>query len=195
MEIAFFDFDGTITTKDTLLQVIKYQKGNAAFFAGFLINLPFLAAFKLKLITNQKAKEIILKHFFGGTDIAAFQDACDTFAINVLPNFVRPGAIAEIKKLQAQGFEVVVVSASAENWIKKWSDGIGVKLIASQLEVVNNQLTGKIKKLNCNGVEKVRRIKSAYDLSLYDGIYAYGDSNGDKPMLALANKAFYKPFR
>ena len=87
------------------------------------------------------------------------------------------------------------VSASAENWIKKWSDGIGVQLIATQLETVDELLTGKLTGLNCNGEEKATRIKSAYDMSQYDEIYCYGDTSGDKPMLALATKAFYKPFR
>jgi hypothetical protein len=48
---------------------------------------------------------------------------------------------------------------------------------------------------NCYGQEKVTRICAELDLSEYNSIYAYGDSSGDKPMLALADKAFYKPFR
>ena len=54
--IAFFDFDGTITTKDTLLEFIKFSKGNLLFYAGFLLNLHFLVAYKLKIISNQAAK-------------------------------------------------------------------------------------------------------------------------------------------
>ena len=48
---------------------------------------------------------------------------------------------------------------------------------------------------NNNAEEKVARIKAAYNLADYDEIYCYGDSNGDKAMLALGTKAFYKPFR
>lgn len=194
-KIAFFDFDGTITTKDTLLEVIKYQKGKACFYTGFLINMPVLIGLKLKLISNQYAKEKILKHFFAGTSIFAFQQKCDLFATNVLPSYIRSGALAEIEKLQASGFEIVVVSASAENWIKKWSDKTGAKLIATQLEVKNQHLTGFLKGKNCHSEEKVTRIKALYDLSQYDEVYCYGDSGGDKAMLKLATKAFYKPFR
>jgi phosphatidylglycerophosphatase C len=194
-KIAFFDFDGTITTKDTLFEVIKYQKGKAGFYTGFLLNAPVLAALKIKLVSNQFAKEKVLQYFFKGMESSAFADACDKFARYALPAMIRPGAIAEIKKLQDLGFEIAIVSASAENWIKKWSDKIDVQLIASRLETVDNRLTGKIKGQNCNGQEKAIRIKSAYDLSQYDEIYCYGDSGGDKAMLALATKAFYKPFR
>jgi phosphatidylglycerophosphatase C len=42
--IAFFDFDGTITTKDTLLEIIKFQKGTLRFYTGFLLCSPYIAA-------------------------------------------------------------------------------------------------------------------------------------------------------
>jgi phosphatidylglycerophosphatase C len=195
MKIAFFDFDGTITTKDTMLEVIKYQKGKALFYVGFLINAPVLIGLKTKRVTNQIAKERILEFFFGGTELLAFQALCDFFCINILPSLIRPKAIEEIKRLQESGFEVVIVSASAENWIKEWCNSAGLKLIASELEIKDKMLTGKLNGLNCHGQEKVSRIKSLYDLSQYDEVYCYGDSSGDKPMLALATKAFYKPFR
>ena len=100
-----------------------------------------------------------------------------------------------MERLRASGFEIVVVSASAESWIKKWSDSVSASLLASQLEVKGNRITGNIAGRNCNGEEKAIRIKSAYDLSQYDEIYGYGDSKGDKAMLGLATKSVYKPFR
>ena len=194
-KIAFFDFDGTITTKDTLFEVIKHHKGILKFGAGMLFNAPYLIGFKIKLITNQYAKEKILEYFFKGMDVSAFQKICDDFATGYLPSLVRPGAAAEIQRLKYSGFEVVVVSASAGNWIKAWADEIGVQLIASRLEIIDEKVTGKLKGDNCNGGEKVARIKLLYDVSQYDEIYGFGDSKGDKPMLALATKSFYKPFR
>ena len=194
-KIAFFDFDGTITTKDTLLEVIKYQKGKASFYAGFLLNLPVLAGLKLKLISNQKAKESILKYFFKGMDFESFQQGCDGFIDNVLPSIIRPAALDEIKKLKAEGFEIVVVSASPSNWIKKWADANGLGLIATKLQIKDDFLTGYIDGINNNGDEKVVRIKAEFNLSEYSEIYCYGDSSGDKAMLELGTKAFYKPFR
>ena len=194
-KIAFFDFDGTITTKDTMFELIRHQKGTARFFAGFLLNIPVFALLKLKLIPNQRAKEKLLGHFFKGTPVKSFQSGCDLFIRDGLQKLIRAGATAEIKKLKDSGFEVVVVSASAENWIKKWADDTGVGLIATRLDAKDERLTGKIKGQNCNGEEKALRIALAYDLSQFDEIYCYGDSSGDKAMLALATKAFYKPFR
>ena len=193
--IAFFDFDGTITTKDTLLELIKYQKGRLLFYIGFLINAPYLVAYKLKIIRNSTAKQKVLHFFFNKTPLSAFQLKCDEFASHELPSLIRPKALQEIKKLQDLGAEVVVISASAKNWLLTWAETMNVQLIATLLEVKNEKLTGRIDGENCHGEEKVRRISASYDLALYDEIYCYGDSSGDKPMLALGTFSFYKPFR
>ncbi len=193
--IAFFDFDGTITTKDTLLEIIKFCKGNFRFYLGFFINSPFILAWKAGIISNQAAKERILKYFFGGTSLEIFQKNCDEFSDIKIPALIRPKAITEIEKLKVTGAEIVIVSASAENWIQKWCAGLNLQLIGTKLQVKNNLLTGKIENLNCHGEEKVNRINASFDLSSYDEIYCYGDTKGDKPMLGLATFAFFKPFR
>jgi phosphatidylglycerophosphatase C len=194
-QIAFFDFDGTITTKDSFLELIKFQKGKARFYFGFLINAPLLILYKLKIISNQKAKEQMLRFFFKNMSHQEFQHRCNLFAELVLPGFIRPKALHEIKKLSEKNIEIVIVSASAGSWIKKWSDTLNVALIATVLEERNDVITGKIDGKNCYGEEKVNRIRSLYDLSEYDKIYCYGDTTGDQPMLAIGTNSYYKPFR
>ncbi|MFT3936415.1 MAG: HAD-IB family hydrolase [Chitinophagaceae bacterium] len=193
--IAFFDFDGTITTKDTLLEIIKFYKGSSAFYIGFILNAPFIVAWKAGLITNQAAKERMLTWFFKKKPLASFQESCNEFARTQIPALIRPKALQEIKKLQELGAEVVIVSASAENWLQEWCTEHGVQLIGTKLQIKNNLLTGKIEGFNCHGKEKANRIKAVFDLNSYHEIYCYGDTKGDKPMLALATSSFYKPFR
>ena len=193
--IAFFDFDGTITTKDTLLEFIKFSKGKRRFYFGFLQNIFSLVGMKLKIFSNQAVKEKMLAHFFSGMPASVFENQCAAFYCQALPTLIRPAAIAEIKKLQELGIAVVVVSASPENWIAAWTNQMGVELIASRLEIKNEMITGKIIGKNCHGIEKVARIKEKYALSNYAVVYAYGDSSGDLPMLELANDKFFKPFR
>jgi HAD superfamily hydrolase (TIGR01490 family) len=193
--IAFFDFDGTITTKDTLLEFVKHSKGTGAFYLGFLLTSPWMVAYKLKLISNQRAKERFLRFFFRKMPLSEFGQLCESFASTAIPGLIRPKALTEIARLQEAGAEVVIVSASPENWIRPWSDDLGVKLLSTRLAVVNDRLTGRIVGRNCHGEEKVRRIKEAYNLSDYDEVYAYGDTSGDLPMLGLAKISFYKPFR
>ena len=192
--IAFFDFDGTITKKDTLLEFIKFTKGSFGFYLGFLVNLPYLFAYKLKIISNQSAKEKVLRFFFHGIAIEEFNRRCQEFAEQVVPKLVRTKALDEIERLKAMDIKVVVVSASPENWIEQWTKRLGLELIASRLEVSGGKVTGKILGKNCHGDEKVVRIKEVYDLTNYNIIAAYGDTGGDKPMLELADQAHYRPF-
>lgn len=200
MRIAFFDFDGTITTKDTLLEFIKYSKGVRRFYLGFLLNSPWLVAYRLKLISNQRAKERILRFFFRNSAVAAFQEQCDAFAADILPGLVRSRALEEIACLQRSGSKIVVVSASPENWISGWCEKIGAALLATRLETTGKEpglkkISGNILGANCHGEEKVRRIRQSYTLAEYVDIYTYGDTRGDRPMLGLGTVSFYKPFR
>ena len=193
--IAFFDFDGTITTRDTLLEIFKFYKGNFKFYLGFAINAPVIMAWKAGIISNQAAKERMLQYFFGRLPVKTFQQQCDEFSKTVLPSLIRPKAMQEIEKHKAAGTEVVIVSASAENWIQQWCNLHNIQLIGTRLQVKNDLLTGKIENRNCHGEEKVNRINAVFELSQYNEIYCYGDSGGDKPMLRLATISFYKPFR
>ena len=162
--IAFFDFDGTITTRDTLLEFIKFAKGSLSFYLGFLYNIFYLLAFKIKLISNQSAKEKILTYFFKGTDAKKFEVLTRDFTSSVLPSLIRPGAVEEIKRLQKENFVVVIVSASPENWICHWCKENNLILIASKLEIIDGSITGKISGKNCHGQEKVRRILESYTI-------------------------------
>lgn len=193
--IAFFDFDGTLTRRDTLIEFIRFSKGTSRLVLGFLRHAIYLLAFKMKLVSNQAAKEKILQFYFHGTGVEEFNSLCRQFATQRLPQLVRPKAMAEVKKLQNEGYQVVVVSASPENWIREWADSIDVQLIASQLEVIDGRITGKLLGRNCYGEEKVRRILEKHSMKDYEVVYAYGDTRGDLPMLKLATNSFYKPFR
>src|SRR5882757_6195198 len=122
--IAFFDFDGTITTKDTLLEFIKFSRGSLLFYLGFMLTSPWVLAYKVKLISNQQAKEKVLQFFFRNWSLSRFQESCEQFGKTAIPGLIRPKALREIEKLQETGFVVVIVSASPENWIRTWADQV-----------------------------------------------------------------------
>jgi len=194
-KLVLFDFDGTITTKDTLLEFIKYYHGTGKWLTGFAANTPWLALMSLKMIPNWKAKEKVLEWFFAGENIERFNLLSEQFSLEVLPALIRPDALEAIQKHKADGATVVVISASAENWVEPWCRKNHIPCLATQLEVSDNKITGKIKGANCYGVEKEKRIKASYNVSEFDQVVAYGDSEGDLEMLALASQQFYKPFR
>lgn len=192
--LALFDFDGTITKKDTLLEFIKFYKGHLAFYAGLFILSPLLILFKMKLIRNYRAKEIMLSYFFRGSDIDVFNSRCLEFAEKEIPKLVRPKAIKKLKDHIIDRHHVVVVSASAENWILPWSSKMGIELIGTKLEVKENKITGKLLGKNCYGPEKVTRVNDHLNGLKYEKIYAYGDSNGDKELLNFATHPYYRFF-
>ncbi len=192
--IAFFDFDGTITTKDSFLDFVKFARGPLRFYAGLLFLLPLLIGMKLKVVSAQRAKEKFLFHFFKRWSQSQFQQSAQEYSLNQMKEILIPKALEKIQWHQENKHEVVIVSASLESWLLPWCAKNNLQLIASRLAFQNEQLTAKLDGLNCNGVEKVNRIKNMYELSNYDLIYAYGNSSGDKEMLAVAHHSFYKYF-
>lgn len=194
-KLALFDFDGTLTCKDSLFELIKFIHGKQPFYKGLLTLFPGLLLYKLKMVSNWKAKEKVLTYFFRGMSSDIFQNYCNRFVLEVMPVLLRKDAEVMLKQLKDHGARVVIVTASAENWIMPWCRSLNIECIASKLEVSNGKMTGKLSGKNCYGMGKVRRIKEYLDLSKYDTIYAFGDSKGDLPMLELATDRYYKPFR
>lgn len=194
-KLVLFDFDGTITTKDTLLEFLRYYKGNVTFLWGMFVLSPTLIQYALKLTPNWKAKQKCLKWFLGGERLGDFERKCREFSDNVLPKLIRPGALEAIRQYANENATVAVVSASAENWVGPWCADNGIICVATQLEVIDGRITGNLCGENCFGPVKVKRIEKQFRLSDFDEVIAYGDSTGDREMFALAHQQFYKPFR
>ena len=193
--LAIFDFDGTITTDDSLIRFIRFVVGDLKTLWGMVFLSPMLVVYKLKLIPNYKAKQMMLSYFFKGMDKQQFQKIAEEYSLKHIDTILRPKAMEKITWHKELGHKVIVVSASIECWIRPWCDQNGLDLIATKIKVKNGLITGKFLTKNCYGIEKVNRVKEAYNLDDYDRIYAYGDSRGDKELLGLADKSFYKPFR
>lgn len=193
--IALFDFDGTITTNDSLIKFIRFVVGDLKTFGGMILLSPMLITYKLKLIPNYKAKQWMLAYFFKGMLADEFLKVAEEYSLKHIDTTLRPKAMEKIAWHKERGHKVVVVSASIECWLKPWCDRNGLDLIATQIEIQDSLVTGKFLTKNCYGIEKANRTQESYNLSNYDYIYAYGDSRGDKELLELADKAFYKPFR
>jgi len=192
--LALFDFDGTITQKDSFIEFIRFYKGEATFIFGMMLLSPFLIAYKLKIIKNWQAKQMTLKFFFRGEPVDTFKSKCQDFTTKVIPSLVKKKAIDKIEEHQQHGDRVIIVTASAEDWLQDWCKTKNIELIATQLEKVDGKVTGKILGNNCYGDEKTNRIMSYLNIRDYSTVFAYGDSKGDHAMLKLADVKLYKPF-
>ena len=192
VKIYAFDFDGTLTTKDTLIEFIRFAKGTIAFGCGFLRYAPLLVLMKIGLYPNWKAKQKVFAHFFKGITIEDFDSICQAFAASS-HHLLRPKGIEAIHQAQNEGAEVLIVSASIDNWVQPFF--ANVKVLGTQIEVIDGKLTGRFLTKNCYGQEKVNRILSLYPNRQDYYLTAYGDSRGDKELLAFANESHFKPFR
>jgi HAD superfamily hydrolase (TIGR01490 family) len=195
MNISFFDFDGTITTDDSLIKFIRFVIGDTKFIIGMAVLSPMLTAYKLKLIPNYKAKQYMLSYFFKGMSEEKFMQVANEYSLKHIDTILRPKAMERMQWHKEQGHKVVIVSASIACWLKPWCDRNGLELIATKLEIKDGIVTGKLLTRNCYGIEKVNRVKEKFRLDDYETIYAYGDSRGDKELLELADVSHYKPFR
>jgi len=194
MNLALFDFDGTITTRDSLPDFIQYAVGKPAYFVGLLILSPVLIPYLAGLISNNVAKQKLLSWFFKGWQIDRFQQYAERYSQQQIDKILRPEAMQKLYWHQQQGDRVIVVSASMENWLNSWCENHKLELLSTHLATADGRLTGEFSTANCHGDEKARRIRELLDLNDFEIIYAYGDSNGDKAMLALAHEAFYRSF-
>ncbi len=192
MALALFDFDGTISFRDSFAGFIRYTVGTARYYLGVVCLLPVVAGFLLGLIRAWRTKELMAIWFFGGRDAAAFEAAARRYSREELPKIVRKDVLERLEWHRRRGDTILVVSASIDLWLRDWCAALGAGLIATELEIEDNRITGRFLTRNCSGKEKVRRIRETLDLSQFDYIYAYGDSPGDHAMLALANERYYR---
>lgn len=192
-QLALFDFDGTLTTKDTMFVYLRHVVGPVRLFLGLWLLSPVLVAMKLGLVENAKAKGMLLKLLLGGRTREELEAAAHSF-VPVVDPLIRPGGRERLAWHQAEGHEVRIVSASLDLWVGPWAEAHGVKLLATPTAWADGRFAG-LGGTNCNHEEKVRRVDADLDRSAFDVVHAYGDTSGDKPMLAIAQHAHFKPFR
>lgn len=186
--IAVFDFDGTITKKDTLLEFIKFSKGRKSFLMGFLLYSPLLIAYKIGLYPNWKVKQKIFSYFFKGIRYDTFCDFGEKFALKI-DSFINKNVFEKLKEHTTQGDEIYVISASIEEWVSPWCKNSGIRnVLGTKIEVINGTVTGAFKSKNCYGQEKVNRLLEKEPHRNEYFLTAYGDSRGDKEMLEFADK-------
>ena len=196
MKVYAFDFDGTLTKKDTFLAFIEYAKGYGKTFWGFFLFSPILILMKLRLFPNWKAKQMVFSWFFKGMNINEFNQICHEFA-DRNQRIIRTEGWDTIRKALANGEQVIIITASIENWVKPFFKEFGnqIKVEGTKIDVRINQITGQFLTQNCYGVEKTKRLKEVFPYRQAYELIAFGDSDGDRYLLNEADESHYKPFR
>lgn len=181
--LALFDFDKTLYNKDSLLEFTKFCKGKKHFFLGILYLLPGLIAMKTGLISNEKMKKKYLNYFFKDLKYTDFINKGIEFKY-VIDKDINSNFISLFKEHLSKSHKVVIVTASIPVWIKYWAEDHNVMVIGTELKVIHDKIIG-FSTPNCNGKEKVIRIKAAFNLNDFDSIFVYGNGKGDREMMQL----------
>lgn len=192
MNLALFDFDGTITDSDTWTPFMRLTATRPRLIAAGVLFSPLMVGYKLGWISARTSRPIVARLAFAGRSAADLRARGRQYARDILPGVVRPLALERIDWHRRQGDTVVVVSASLGAYVTPWCESVGVTAICTELDERHGVLTGRYAGGECSGAAKVRRIRERYDLDRYPVIYAYGDTDEDREMLGLAHEKYYR---
>lgn len=195
VQLIAFDFDGTITTTDTLKIFFRYHAGNLRWTLVILKLLPVFIGYVLKIVPRDTVKARLVDSFLTGADADEFQTKAEQYAKDVIPGLIRPNALAELISKNNGPDSVYIVSASLSAYIIPWAKSHGINnVIATDLEIENGRLTGRLDGANCWGPGKMTKIDAKFSKTGYILKEAYGDTRGDREMLHAAEESFFKPF-
>ena len=186
--VVAFDFDGTITTKDTLRLFLTRIRGPKELATTFIRHAPQLGMALRGGVARDRAKQLVCMDVLGGLHHDRAQAAASETAEAVCRRLIRPDAAARIRWHQAQGHRIIVVSASFEAYVAPVVSSLGIdEVIATRWEVdpETRVLTGRLDGLNVRSEAKVTLLEELLGGSC-DLAYAYGNSSGDTAMLARA---------
>jgi phosphatidylglycerophosphatase C len=194
--VAAFDFDGTLTWRDTLLPFLRRLLGLPTLLWVLFICSPWLAGYALRLVSNHRAKAVLLKAALADRPVAEVERCARAFVQNDLPQQWRPWGLQQLVQHQQAGHRCVLVTASTSLYMHLVGASLGVDaVLCTEMEVVDGRYTGRLATANCHGEEKVRRLQAwlaAEYGTAQPVLHAYGDTKGDLPMLQLAQQAWYR---
>ncbi|WP_426030272.1 HAD-IB family hydrolase [Caulobacter sp. DWP3-1-3b2] len=193
--LVAFDFDGTLTVRDSFTAFLKWRVSPARHALGMIRLAPAAVAFLFDR-NRGKIKAAAVREFLRGVSLERLERDARAFAQSEAPKLFRPDALAVWRRWRAKGAKLVIVTASPDMIVAPFARGLGADLlIGSRLALdLNDKITGALLGPNCRGPEKVVRLREQFgdDMSL---AAAYGDTSGDREMLAIAHEKGYRIFR
>ncbi len=192
--LVVFDFDGTLTCRDSFRDFLAWRAGPVAYAAGLASLAKPLLAFAREH-DRGRLKAAMIRQFLRGVRREALEQQAIAYAEARSRSLMRPDASRRWRDWRSRGARLVIVTATPETIVAPFARGLGADaLIGTRMAFdADDRATGELAGANCRGAEKVRRLRKAFgdDVVLEA---AYGDSDGDHEMLALAREAGYRVF-
>ncbi|SDR02287.1 HAD-superfamily subfamily IB hydrolase, TIGR01490 [Pseudoxanthomonas sp. CF385] len=190
-DLALFDFDGTLTTRETFPDFMRYAVARPRLIVGGVLLAPVVFGYRRGWLAGNPTRASIVQVGLRGVDAARLRAQGDAFARDVLPGVLRPDAMARLAWHRDRGDRIVVVSGGLDVYLAPWCAAQGVDLLCSVLAERDGRITGYAG-AQCVGEEKVRRVRALCDPQAYAAIHAYGDTHEDQAMLAMAHHRTYR---
>lgn len=193
--IVAFDFDGTLTIRDSFTEFLRWRVGPGGWALGLVKLAPALAAYARDR-DRGRIKAASVREFLHGVDRHTLEVEAARFADQVWPRFMRPDALKVWNDWGRRGAHRVIVTASPVATVAPFAKRLGAEALLGTEFVfdADDRITGDFAGPNCRGAEKVRRLKAAYGDTMTLAA-AYGDTSGDAEMLAMAQEAGFRVFR
>lgn len=189
--IAAFDFDGTLTSRDSVVPFLRRFTSAGRFAAALLPRVARLLPAATRR-DRDRLRAIATELVFRGRPASEVAEQASAHAVEISATGLRDDTVARLRWHLDNGHLVVIVSASYEDYLRPVAAQLGdVAVLGTRLEVDDGVCTGRLAGANCRGAEKVRRLERwLAERSLDRGdltVFAYGDSSGDREMLAWAD--------
>ncbi len=192
MNLALFDFDGTITTSDSFSEFVRFAIRPARIPLACFVAGPIVLAYRLRLLGAPRVRPLVARAAFAGEPAQRLRELGARYASERLPLALRKRAIERIDWHRRRGDDVVVVSAALDVYLRPWCEAAGLRCICTELEERHGRMTGKYLHGDCSGIEKARRVLQQYSPAAYGDVYAYGDTSEDREMLAIALHKYFR---
>lgn len=192
--LSVFDFDGTLTHHDSFVPFLLFAFGKRGFAARVWRMLPACVRYLGKGLTRDELKAVLIATFLAGTDEHWIQQQAKAFAEANFKRLMRPTGVKSVAAEVASGAQVTICSASPRLVLEPFAQRLGIKLIATELEVVEGRLTGQISGSNCRCEAKVLRLEAVYGSLDKYRLRAWGDTRGDHELLAAAQEPHWRHF-
>jgi phosphatidylglycerophosphatase C len=188
--VAVFDFDGTLSRRDTLVGFLRLVAGTTQLACSLLAAGPDLIAGWRDAARRDAAKEYVLARCLAGRRDAHLRALGRRYSRYLLTSQLRPDAHARLAAHRDAGHELVLCSASLTYYLEPLADRLGFHaVLATAMEVgPDGRCTGRLLRPNVRGAEKVRRLEE-WLAGREAIVHAYGDSDGDAELLARADHA------
>lgn len=189
INLALFDFDGTLYPKDSFTGFMFYTLSKRHIVKKGLKILPWIQAYYLKLYPAHAMRARLFQSMFKGIAADFVQNLAQEYAQQLIQNLDQE-LLQQLRLHQQNGDRVVLVSASIDLYLVPICEFLNIELICTTTEIKDGLLTGHYSSEDCSCEQKKLRILQQYNLEDYQYIYAYGNSEEDLDMLSLADHPY-----